>query len=59
MVLKSANEFKHELTVLGLGEEWKGGDMNFAGGGQKVKMLKKALENHKNDDNLMVLFSDR
>lgn len=49
----------HGLTVetLGLGQPWKGGDMNFPGGGYKVNLLRKALEPYKDSDRL-VLFTD-
>ena len=31
----------------------------FAGGGQKVNLLKKELEKYKADDNLIIMFTDR
>jgi hypothetical protein len=42
--------------VLGLGNKWLGGDMNYAGGGFKVNLLKKELESIKDD--VIVLFTD-
>lgn len=49
----------HGLTVktLGLGQQWKGGDMSYPGGGYKVNLLKEALEPYKATDRL-VLFTD-
>ena len=47
------------LRVLGLGEPWNGGNMNFAGGGYKVNLLKAALEEYKNDNEKIILFTDR
>ena len=45
--------------VLGMGEEWKGGDIaNSPGGAFKINLLRKEMENHKDDDELIVLFSD-
>lgn len=46
------------LQVLGMGQEWLGGDMNYAGGGYKVNLLKKELEEHKDKPNLVILFTD-
>ncbi|KAK4008169.1 procollagen-lysine,2-oxoglutarate 5-dioxygenase 1 isoform X2 [Daphnia magna] len=47
------------VKVLGLGEEWKGGDMaNSVGGGQKVLMLRKELELHKDDPEKIIMFTD-
>ena len=31
------------MQVLGMGEEWKGGDMNHPGGGYKINLLKEEL----------------
>ena len=46
--------------VLGLGEEWDGGDIeNFPGGGQKVNFLKHAMEKYKDRKDLIVMFVDR
>lgn len=49
----------HGLTVetLGMGEEWKGGDMAYPGGGYKVNLLREALEPYK-DSNRLILFTD-
>lgn len=46
--------------MLGAGAEWEGGDVRrFPGGGQKILLLKKALEPLKDRENLLVLFTDR
>ena len=46
------------LKVLGMGEKWEGGDMaNSVGGGQKVLMLRKELELHKNDPEKIIMFT--
>ncbi|KAG1952381.1 procollagen-lysine,2-oxoglutarate 5-dioxygenase [Pimephales promelas] len=43
--LRSAKQFNYSIKVLGRGETWKGGDyMSPPGGGQKVRLLKSALE---------------
>ena len=37
-------ELIFNFQVLGMGEKWLGGDMNYPGGGFKVNLLKKELE---------------
>jgi procollagen-lysine,2-oxoglutarate 5-dioxygenase len=41
-----------------MNEEWKGGDMNHPGGGFKVNLLKKAMEQYKDEDDTIVMFTD-
>jgi procollagen-lysine,2-oxoglutarate 5-dioxygenase, invertebrate len=41
-----------------MGKTWKGGDMNYPGGGYKVNLLKEALKPLKKDENTIVLFTD-
>lgn len=48
------------LQSLGLGEDWSvDGGPAAAGGGQKVRLLKKALEKHADKEDLVILFVDR
>jgi len=47
------------VTTLGLGEEWKGGDMQRPGGGFKLNLLRKAIAPYKNDPEIIILFTDR
>lgn len=48
------------VQVLGLGEEWKGGDVaRTVGGGQKVRWLKKELLKHSEHEEMVILFVDR
>lgn len=51
------------MEVLGLGEKWEGGEVRVGpGGGQKVNLVKKALENMKSQpdfDKRVVMFTDR
>lgn len=48
------------LQVLGMGEAWKGGDVGHSiGGGQKVRLLKAAMEALADQEDLVVLFVDR
>ena len=43
-----------------MGDEWKGGDVaKYSGGGQKVILFKRAMEQYKNNSDLLVLFVDR
>uniref|UniRef100_A0A3Q3M9T7 Procollagen-lysine,2-oxoglutarate 5-dioxygenase 1 n=1 Tax=Mastacembelus armatus TaxID=205130 RepID=A0A3Q3M9T7_9TELE len=56
--LRSAKHFNYTVKVLGRGEKWRGGNyMSAPGGGQKVRLLKTALEEIKNEDEV-ILFID-
>eukprot|EP00096_Caligus_rogercresseyi_P014237 TRINITY_DN6735_c0_g1_i1.p1 TRINITY_DN6735_c0_g1~~TRINITY_DN6735_c0_g1_i1.p1 ORF type:complete len:724 (-),score=173.44 TRINITY_DN6735_c0_g1_i1:465-2636(-) len=44
--------------ALGLGEDWRGGDMNHPGGAYKINLLKKELSQYKDRKDLLILFSD-
>ncbi|XP_071383665.1 procollagen-lysine,2-oxoglutarate 5-dioxygenase 2 isoform X2 [Centroberyx affinis] len=57
--MQSANYFKYTVKVLGMGAEWKGGDVGRSiGGGQKVRLLKEAMEGLADQDDLVVLSVD-
>nr|XP_057916622.1 procollagen-lysine,2-oxoglutarate 5-dioxygenase 2 isoform X1 [Doryrhamphus excisus] len=57
--MRSANYFNYTVKVLGLGEPWKGGDVGRSiGGGQKVRLLKEAMEGLADQEDLVVLFVD-
>ncbi|XP_053492740.1 procollagen-lysine,2-oxoglutarate 5-dioxygenase 2 [Ictalurus furcatus] len=57
--MQSANYFKYSVKVLGMGEEWKGGDVGHSiGGGQKVRLLKEAMEALADQEDLVILFVD-
>ncbi|XP_044146142.1 procollagen-lysine,2-oxoglutarate 5-dioxygenase 2 isoform X2 [Bufo gargarizans] len=57
--MQSAKHFNYTVKVLGNGLDWKGGDVaNSIGGGQKVRLLKEALESIADQDDLIVLFTD-
>lgn len=46
--------------MFGLGEVWDGGDVKmYAGGGQKVNLLRKGLEEYKDRSDLVIMFVDR
>ncbi|PBC29643.1 Procollagen-lysine,2-oxoglutarate 5-dioxygenase [Apis cerana cerana] len=52
--------FRDNLRVLGMGTPWLGGDhvKTSIGGGYKVNLLKKALEEYQNDDDRIIIFTD-
>ncbi|XP_035986991.1 multifunctional procollagen lysine hydroxylase and glycosyltransferase LH3 [Fundulus heteroclitus] len=57
--MRTASQFNYTVKVLGLGEEWRGGDVaRTVGGGQKVRWLKKELLKHQEDQELLVMFVD-
>ncbi|XP_036403801.1 multifunctional procollagen lysine hydroxylase and glycosyltransferase LH3 [Megalops cyprinoides] len=57
--MRSVREFNYTVKVLGLGEEWKGGDVaRTVGGGQKVRWLKKELQKYSERQELVILFVD-
>uniref|UniRef100_A0A8C9STB1 procollagen-lysine 5-dioxygenase n=1 Tax=Scleropages formosus TaxID=113540 RepID=A0A8C9STB1_SCLFO len=57
--MRTAKEFNYTVKVLGLGKEWKGGDVaRTVGGGQKVRWLKKELQKYKDRPELVILFVD-
>ena len=44
---------------MGLDEEWKGGNMEGPGGGFKINLLRQALEPLKDEQDTIILFTDR
>ena len=48
------------IQVIGMGEEWKGGEdmANSPGGGHKVNLLKSELEEYKDREDLILMFTD-
>ncbi|KAJ2954356.1 hypothetical protein O0L34_g2618 [Tuta absoluta] len=59
--LRSAKTYGIDVEVLGLGEKWKGGDMNYQGGGQKINLLKQKLNEMMKDQankDTIILFTD-
>lgn len=56
--IQSAQAYSLPVKVLGMGEKWEGGDMNYKGGGHKVNLVKRALKPFQNDDTTIVLFTD-
>lgn len=57
--MQSASYFNYNVKVLGMGEVWKGGDVGRSiGGGQKVRLLKEAMEELAEQEDLVVLTVD-
>ncbi|KAK2547937.1 Procollagen-lysine [Acropora cervicornis] len=57
--MKSAKANNIDVKVLGMGEEWRGGDVKrYPGGGHKINILKKETELHKNESDLLLMFVD-
>lgn len=56
--IRSAKYYGIEVTTLGMGKPWLGGDMTRLGGGYKVNLLRDALKPYKADDDRIVLFTD-
>uniref|UniRef100_UPI00398EBAFC procollagen-lysine,2-oxoglutarate 5-dioxygenase 1 isoform X1 n=1 Tax=Pristiophorus japonicus TaxID=55135 RepID=UPI00398EBAFC len=57
--MRSANFFNYTVKVLGLGEDWTGGDVSkTSGGGQKVRLIKEALKPYATAKKLVILFVD-
>uniref|UniRef100_A0A665UCK9 procollagen-lysine 5-dioxygenase n=1 Tax=Echeneis naucrates TaxID=173247 RepID=A0A665UCK9_ECHNA len=57
--MQSANYFNYTVKVLGMGDTWKGGDVGRSiGGGQKVRLLKEAMESLGDQEDLVVLTVD-
>lgn len=56
---RSAQFFNYNIKVLGLGEDWHGEDTKkTAGGGQKVRLLKSALEEYADKEDMVILFTE-
>ncbi|CAH1775740.1 unnamed protein product [Owenia fusiformis] len=57
--IRSTKKYGLSVKTLGLGEEWKGGDMEMGtGGGHKIILLKEAMEQYKDREDLIVMFTD-
>uniref|UniRef100_A0A4W4EDI2 procollagen-lysine 5-dioxygenase n=1 Tax=Electrophorus electricus TaxID=8005 RepID=A0A4W4EDI2_ELEEL len=57
--MQSANYFNYTVKVLGMGEVWRGGHVGHSiGGGQKVRLLKEAMETLADQEDLVVLCVD-
>ncbi|KAG8180910.1 hypothetical protein JTE90_020138 [Oedothorax gibbosus] len=57
--MRSARIYGIDVEVLGMDEEWKGGDVRlYSGGGHKVNLLKTAMTKYYEKENLIIMFVD-
>ncbi|GAU97710.1 hypothetical protein RvY_08960 [Ramazzottius varieornatus] len=56
--MRSARIYGYNVETLGMNQPWAGGDMNSAGGGYKINLLKRFMEKYKDDSKTLVLFTD-
>ncbi|XP_071507295.1 procollagen-lysine,2-oxoglutarate 5-dioxygenase 1-like [Diadema antillarum] len=57
--MESAEQFGITVKVLGMNEEWQGGDIATSpGGGWKVNLLREELVKYKDQEDLVILFTD-
>ncbi|EHB01682.1 Procollagen-lysine,2-oxoglutarate 5-dioxygenase 3 [Heterocephalus glaber] len=57
--LQTAEFFNYTVRTLGLGKEWRGGDVaRTVGGGQKVRWLKKEMEKYADQEDMIIMFVD-
>uniref|UniRef100_A0A8C5I2X3 procollagen-lysine 5-dioxygenase n=1 Tax=Gouania willdenowi TaxID=441366 RepID=A0A8C5I2X3_GOUWI len=57
--MQSAAYFNYTVKVLGMGEAWKGGNVGHSiGGGQKVRLLKDAVKDLADQEDLVILSVD-
>ncbi|XP_066564976.1 procollagen-lysine,2-oxoglutarate 5-dioxygenase 2 isoform X2 [Amia ocellicauda] len=57
--MQTAQYLNYTVKVLGMGDEWKGGDVGKSiGGGQKVQLLKEAMQNFADQEDLVVMSVD-
>ncbi|XP_013392391.1 procollagen-lysine,2-oxoglutarate 5-dioxygenase 1 isoform X2 [Lingula anatina] len=57
--MRSANKYGLDVEVLGMGKEWRGGDMAVSvGGGYKINLLKEGLKKYKDKKDLVLMFTD-
>jgi len=58
--LRSTENAGLSVTALGMGQQWKGGDMNYPGGGWKVNLLKQEMKKRTETaaDEDLVMFTD-
>ncbi|XP_015911876.2 procollagen-lysine,2-oxoglutarate 5-dioxygenase 1 isoform X2 [Parasteatoda tepidariorum] len=57
--MRSAKTYGINVEVLGMDEEWKGGNIRlYSGGGHKVNLLKAAMDKYYDDKNLIIMFVD-
>ncbi|XP_030842805.1 procollagen-lysine,2-oxoglutarate 5-dioxygenase 1 isoform X1 [Strongylocentrotus purpuratus] len=57
--MDSAEAFGINVKVVGMDQEWKGGDIEHGpGGGFKINLLREAVAQYKDDEDLVIMFTD-
>ncbi|GIY64250.1 multifunctional procollagen lysine hydroxylase and glycosyltransferase LH3 [Caerostris extrusa] len=57
--MRSARVYGINVEILGMDEEWKGGDVRlYTGGGHKVNFLKEAMKKYWEKEDLIIMFVD-
>ncbi|XP_065890030.1 multifunctional procollagen lysine hydroxylase and glycosyltransferase LH3-like isoform X2 [Dysidea avara] len=57
--VRSAEKYGYNVRTVGMGLEWKGGDMaHNPGGGHKINLLKPVVAEYKDKKNLLIMFTD-
>ncbi|XP_063965502.1 procollagen-lysine,2-oxoglutarate 5-dioxygenase 1-like [Lytechinus pictus] len=57
--MDSAEAFGLNVKVVGMNQEWKGGDIEHSpGGGFKINLLKEALAQYEDNEELVIMFTD-
>lgn len=57
--IRSAKLYGIDVEVFGMHEQWLGGDMaNGPGGGHKINLLRENLKKYKNENDLILMFTD-
>ena len=57
---RSAKYYGLDVEVFGMHQPWLGGDMaNGPGGGHKINLLRENLKKYKDEEDLILMFTDR
>ncbi|XP_072047684.1 procollagen-lysine,2-oxoglutarate 5-dioxygenase 1-like [Amphiura filiformis] len=57
--MRSMDTYNLKVEVLGMNQEWRGGDVvRYPGGGYKLNLLKVGLEKYKDEEDTIIMFSD-
>lgn len=56
---QSLKVLNFNYEVFGIGEEWRGGNIKeTVGGGQKINLMKRGIEKYKEEEDLIIVFTD-
>lgn len=57
---RSAKQYGLDVEIFGMHQPWLGGDMaNGPGGGHKINLLRENLKKYKDEEDLILMFTDR